>query len=198
MVLGVALLFWQGDAQALLLGWRERAGPVPFFVAMAVLPLLGVPFTPFFVVAGATFGIGIGLVGTFAALALNLLLSFRIASSDLRPWLERLLRRTPWDLPDLEEDRRRALRFALLMKLAPGVPAFIKHYAIALAGVPFAVYFLVSLGISAPYVVSFVVLGESLLSRDIGPGIAALALLVLASIGAWWWWWRSRRARGPD
>lgn len=192
IVLGVVALLWGGDIQDALMAWKEGAGPVSFFLAMAVLPAIGVPITPFFVVAGATFGSLGGMLGSALAIAANLLLCFGLSRSALRPWLDRQLRRTPWDLPDLEGAPERALRFTVLMKLAPGVPVFVKHYAIALAGVPFRVYFGVLVPISLLYAGSFVVLGESLLSGDLGMGIAALAVLLVLAGGAAWWW-RTRR-----
>ncbi|MFC4729631.1 TVP38/TMEM64 family protein [Coralloluteibacterium thermophilus] len=184
-------LLWDPEAFA---AWREDAGVVPFFLAMAVLPALGVPVTPFFVMAGATFGIRIGLLGSAVALALNLILSYWIAHGGLRPWLESLLARTRYSVPDFGGEG--ALRFTILVKLAPGVPLFIKHYLLGLAGVPFPIYFGVSAAITGVYATAFVVLGESLLERDVGVGAGAVAVLLFVSAALFVW--RRRRGRTGD
>jgi uncharacterized membrane protein YdjX (TVP38/TMEM64 family) len=73
------------------------------------------------------------------------------------------------------------------MKLAPGVPLAVKHFVIALAGVPFATYFVVSFAITGVYAAAFIVLGESLSEHDIvKAGVAGAVLLVLGITVAWW------------
>ena len=110
-VVFVAWSAWDRDA---IMAWKEEAGALPFFGAMAVLPAVGMPITPFFVLAGATFGVGPGLLGSGVALGLNLTLCYAIARSGLRPKLESLLRRFEYELPGLQGDReeRAALHVA--------------------------------------------------------------------------------------
>lgn len=137
--------------------------------------------------AGATFSVSVGLLGSSAALALNLGLSFWLARSSLRPAFERILRRTRFSLPELDEVPKRAFRFPLLMKLTPGVPASVKHFVIAHAGVPFATYFLVSFAVTGLYAASFIVLGESLSEHDVVKAGVAGAALVVLGIAVFWW-----------
>lgn len=191
----LAVLIWNAWDHQAFIAWREEAGVVPFFLAMAMLPALGVPITPFFIVAGATFGTLVGLAGSAVALCGNLLLCYWIARSGLRPWLARLLERTRYDIPDFEEGTG-ALRFALLVKLAPGVPLFIKHYLPGMASVPFWIYFTVSGTITGFYAVAFVALGESLLEHDLGNG--ALALAGLAAVALAIYLWRRHMATRQD
>lgn len=194
-LLALGVLLWHAwDHQAFII-WREEAGVLPFFLAMALLPALGVPITPFFIVAGATFGTFVGLTGSAIALSANLLLCYWIARSGLRPWLARLLARTRYEVPDFEKDDG-ALRFALLVKLAPGVPIFIKHYLLGMAGVPFWIYFAVSGAITGLYAGAFVVLGDSLLEHDLGNG--ALALAGLAAVALAIYLWRRHMATRQD
>src|SRR5690625_3877566 len=51
-------------------------GMVPFFLAMAILPTFGFPVTPFYLLAGASFGIWVSLIGTTISQALSLLLAY--------------------------------------------------------------------------------------------------------------------------
>jgi len=185
-------VWWHWDDE-LMQSWQESAGPLPFFGAMALLPAFGVPMTPFFIIAGATFGIWTALIGSLCAVSLNLMLCYRIAHSGLRPQLERIIHRTRYTLPDLREHSKRAVPFTVLVKIAPGVPAFAKNYIISLAGVSFPIYFLISLPFTALFGASFIVLGDSAVDqRPAGVAIAVGMLLLLTIGGAIWWQVKSR------
>lgn len=194
LLLGVLLvtLWTHWDAEAFA-AWKEQAGPLPYFAAMVVLPALGLPMTPLLIVAGATFGAVVGLIGSLAALALHLSLCFWIARSGLRPRIARLLARFDIGLPAFDGRRDRALRFILLVRLAPGVPAFAKNYLLGASGVPFGMFMAASMALGSVYAAGFVVLGESVLTRDArGAAIAGVALLATALAFAW------LRRRPPD
>ena len=194
-VAGVAYLVWVVWDRDLLAAWIRDARPLPFFVALAVLPALGVPLTPFFVIAGATFGIRLGLIGTLLALAFNLTLCYWIARSSVRPRLEALFRRFDYQLPDFGRDDRSALRFTLLVKLAPGVPGFVKNYGLGAAGVPFPLYLGLSMLITGAYATAFVVLGESIFDHDLRQ--ATIAVVAIAALALGLWWWARRPVRRP-
>lgn len=192
LALLVAALWVTTDRQTIL-AWKQEAGPVPFFIALALLPAVGFPTTPFFVLAGAMYGVWVALLGSAAAVAVNLALCYWISRSGLRPWLERRLSRTKYKVPDLSASRGGAWRFSLLIKIAPGLPTFAKNYVLGMAGVPFGIYFAVSFGFTFFYAASFIVLGESIFDRDFGT--AGIALGVLAVAGGVLVWFRLRRAR---
>lgn len=185
----VVLLSFVWDKPSAMAALRQ-AGPVPFFAVMAVAPALGVPLTPFFLLAGAGFGVVVGLVGSAVALAVNLCLCFWIARSALERPLRSLLARFRYQLPSFAAGGTSAARFAVLVKLAPGLPAAVKHYALALAGVPFAIYFVVSMLVTGIYAGTIVLLGESALDRDVTGTLVAGALVVV--VGVLVAWWRSR------
>jgi uncharacterized membrane protein YdjX (TVP38/TMEM64 family) len=191
----LAVLLWLVWDREAVMTWIRQARPLPFFALMAVAPAFGVPLTPFFILAGATFGGRVGLLGSGLALALNLALCFWIARSGLRPRLASLLRRLGYELPDFGEEGRDVVRFALLVKLAPGVPAFVKTYGLGVAGVPFGLYFAVSMLVTGLYAVSLVVLGESLLEHDLRRALVAGGALVVL-LAAAFWGLRRRRDRG--
>ncbi len=192
---GLALLVWRVWDHDAVLAWMREASPVRYFAAMALLTVIGVPVTPLFVVAGATFGAAVGLVGSGLALAASLAMSYAIARGRLRRWLESLLRRFGSGLPDFREAGRSALRFALMVKLTPGLPAFVKNYGLAAAGVPFPTYLGVSMLITGAYGAALVLLGESLFEHDFGPALVpAVVVAVLAALGVVWARRRRRRA----
>ena len=176
---GLAALLWAIWDGAAVTAWMEEAAPLPYFAAMALLTAVGVPITPFFVVAGATFGVRLGLVGSGIALAASLSLSYWIARGRVRRWLESLLHRYGRELPRFGEAGRNAVRFTLMVKLTPGVPAFVKTYGLAAAGVPFAPYLGVSMLVTGTYAAALVLLGESLLDHDLGRALLPVAVIVL-------------------
>lgn len=195
-IIGLVVLLWVVWDQEAVMHWMGSAGPVPFFAAMVVLPALGAPLTPFFVVAGATFGAFLGAAGSLIALALNLMLCYRLARGRFRPRLESLLRRFDYDLPDFEASGKSALRFTLLVKFAPGIPGFVKHYGLGVAGVPFALYLSSAMLISGAYGLLLVVLGESLVEHELEMGAGAVAMVLVSGGGLWWW--RKRAAKSES
>jgi len=195
-VLIVSVVLWSSSVGDAIRAWKSDAGVVTFFGVMTVLPAVGVPMTPFFALAGATFGQRVGLIGSMAALALNLILCYRLARSQLRPRIAPLFERFGVRLPELESERKRgrALRFTVLVKLAPGLPAFAKNYALGIAGVPFALYFVVSMIITGIYGAALIVLGESVFRHDVDRTMAAAIAIVLAAAATWFVARRSRRS----
>jgi uncharacterized membrane protein YdjX (TVP38/TMEM64 family) len=164
--------------------WTSNVNPLAFFVLLAVLPAMGFPTSPFYLLAGATFGTAVAIIGSALSLAANLFLSWRIARTRLRPWIEARLAGTPFTLPQLRSPAQ-SLRFALLVKFAPGVPGTLKVYVLCLSGLTFPVYFWVSFIISLTYAVIFILLGESVLTHDFGQ--TGWILLVLAVLLALVW-----------
>lgn len=193
-LIALAIFLWSVWDHQAVMEWTRRARPIPFFSLMAILPAFGAPITPFFVIAGATFGATRGLAGSMLALAVNLTLCYAAARA-LRPIVKRLLRRFGYELPNVAERRKGSVRFTLAVKLAPGVPAFIKHYVLGVAGVPFALYLGLSLLVTGTYAALFVFLGESLLLHDRRRTLIAAAVLGVIALGVCVWRWRRRLAR---
>lgn len=148
LVISVVWWAWNGDAIA---RWKSEARPLPFFGVMALVPAFGIPVTPLFILAGATFSRRVALLGSLGALAANLALCYWIARSGLRRWLRRLMRRFDYQLPDFQKNGAGAWRLTFMMKLAPGLPTFLKNYSLGVAGVPFALYFAASMLITGAY-----------------------------------------------
>lgn len=185
----VMISIWDRDA---LVSWMSTVSPVLFFLAMAVLPAIGVPLSPFMIVSGAIFGVWLGLIVSIAAIAINLCLGYAIAQSKLRPRLESLFERFGYKVPDFTAGGRSAWRFATAIKLTPALPSFAKMYVLAVTAVPFPIYFGVSLGISGAFAVAWIVLGDSLLAHDVNhTTVAAIAIAALAVVAVMWW--RKRR-----
>jgi len=173
------LMFWLGrrlDPETLE-SFRNDASPWAFFAVFAVIPMVGVPLTPFFLVAGAAYPLWVSLLGTFLGLFFNLTCSYLIARGGLAPLLTRLLARSGYTLPEPGKDR--GVRFTLMLRMIPAMPNFVKNYLLGLAGVPYFVFISISMVISYLYALPFLLLGESVFDQDWRMVAIAVVLLGL-------------------
>lgn len=166
------------------IGWLRDAGPLPFFLAMAILPLVGVPLSPFTVIAGPVFGptMGAGAVIACAilAVAVDVALAYGIAGWALRPLAERLARWLGYSIPELPEGT--AWEIALLVRVLPGPPFFVQSYLLGLARVPFGIYMTASVFVPSLYLSSAILAGDALMRHDWRGLLAAGALCVIAAV----------------
>ena len=166
----------------------RRVGPVAFFLAMAVLPTVAVPFSLFTIPAGEAFAPQLGL-GTVIAIALvvlavNLALSYWVARYALRPVHTRLLLRYGYTVPRVTPDN--ALAVTLVMRLTPGPPYVVQCYVLGIAEVPFGLYMIASWLCQAPWVVGFIVLGQGLLNGNFIVAAKGLGVLVVLVVAVQW------------
>jgi uncharacterized membrane protein YdjX (TVP38/TMEM64 family) len=193
VVLGVgALLVLRGlDVRAL----AERAmalvraqGPVVFFLAMAILPGVGAPASPFDLAAGPAFGEQLGMplvvVLACAALTVNMTLTYWLARRALRPVLERLMTRFGYKLPALEPSE--LMDLTIVMRVTPGMPFVIQNYLLGMARVPFGRYVIVSSVIIWIYTVGIVLFGDAVLHGKGGMAVVAVSVLVVAAVATHW------------
>jgi uncharacterized membrane protein YdjX (TVP38/TMEM64 family) len=167
----------------------RRAGPVAFFLGMALLPAVGAPLTLFTIPAGEAFAPQMTLGGviavTLVAVALNLALTYWLAHRAFRPLLERWVTRYGYRVPRVSADN--ALTVALLVRLTPGPPFFLQSYILGLAAVPFRLYMIVSWLAVLPWAVGAVVLGRGILNGNfkvaaIGLGVIVVAIVVVQAV----------------
>jgi uncharacterized membrane protein YdjX (TVP38/TMEM64 family) len=162
----------------------RAAGPIPFFIAMALLPAVGFPFAAFTLIAGPVFGptLGVGTVVacTILATSINVALSYWIAAYALRPLVEKVLLHFNYHIPTLPP--RSAWTWTILVRIIPGPPFFLQSYLLALARVPFAMYMIVSTFVPACYLTATIVLGDGLARHE--PRAVILAVVIFLVAGA--------------
>lgn len=160
----------------------RQAGPLPFFAAMALLPAVGFPLSPFTVAAGPVFGptMGVGpvILAALVAVAVNVALSYWIAGRLLRPWVERFVVWLGYRLPEIRGDS--AWGAALVVRIVPGPPFFLQSYLLGLARVPFVIYMCVSTLVPSAYVIGIVLFGDAFARGDRSAMIGAGALILVA------------------
>lgn len=166
---------------AVVLHLRE-AGPLVFFVAMALLPAAGFPLLAFTLAAGPVFGPTLGtgwvVVWSLVAVVMNLLLTYWLASRAFRPLVGRLLGYFDVRLPDNVAGS--AWQLSLIVRLTPGPPFWVQSYLLGLVGVPLIPYLTVSTGVVAGYIVALAWGGEAIASGNGRLAFAAIATLAVS------------------
>ncbi|MFA6287293.1 MAG: hypothetical protein WC661_07875 [Opitutaceae bacterium] len=185
--LALALLAQRGELGAWVagcMGFLREAGPGPFFVAMALLPLVGFPLAPFVLAAGPVFasemGAGNVIACSILAVAVNVALSYWIAARALRPVMVRLLAWLGFALPALPAGS--GWEIVLLTRLIPGVPFFMQSYLLGLARVPFVSYLLISTLVMSGYIVASVMAGAAMVHGDRRMLAVAGVIFVLVAV----------------
>lgn len=156
-------------------------GRVPFVAGLAVLPAVGVPVMPFYLLAGKIMGGNVpAIIGCVVGISLNIALSYVLGRWLLHPIAERFLAWLGYRIPVVRPEDRWAI--ALLLRITPGPPFFVQSYLLALAGMPFGIYMTVSVAVSSTYVVGFVVLGESLMQGRTGGIVLGVAMVIAVAL----------------
>lgn len=167
-----------------LMDMVRSAGPTAFFLGLVLLPAMGVPVLAFVLTAGSAFGpqLGMPLVVTLCIVCtiLNLILSYSLARWAFRPGLTRLMQRMGYSLPRVEGGDIMSL--IIILRVTPGIPFFVQNYLLGLAEAPFVRYVLVSSLLSFPQTIGFVLFGDALTQGKGKLVIAAIGLLVAASL----------------
>ena len=163
----------------------RSAGPLTFFSAMALLPAFGFPIIVFNLTAGSAFGEQMGLAGVIAAaglaIAVNLALTYWLARFGLRPWIEQLISRTKYKIPQVMAAEQAEI--TLLLRITPGPPYFLQSYLLGLAGVRFATYMWISWVIATAYATAFIVFGDAILHGKGKVAFIGLSVLVALALG---------------
>jgi len=151
-----------------------------FLAAISLLPLVGVPLSALWVLAGVTYGKVEGFVVILAGLAVNFAVAYLISNRWLRGPISRLFARRGIRIPEALPSEH--VKLTLAIRLFPGLPNFMQSYLLGLANVPFLIYYFVSFPPQIAYAVGFVWFGEALAERQGGGIIAAVSILIAAGL----------------
>ncbi len=139
-------------------------GPVPFYAVFALLISLGVPPTPFLLMAGAAYDLGTNALGLSLAYAVSLGFSFFYASRLFRRPLQTFLAaKAPLVAGVLGEN---PVLSTVLIRLTPGFPYVLQNCLLASTCPSFVTFFFPSLPAVLAMAMLFVGLGRSLLAGN--------------------------------
>lgn len=157
--------------------------PFVFFGAMAIVCVLPVPVSAFYVAGAAIYGPQTTLAWVALALAVNIWLGQTLAAHALRPLALRLLAARKIEPPQLR-DGGDALAFVVLVRIAPGVPFFAQNLVLGIADVDRLRSLAVSLPIQLLFASGFVLLGQSAFEGRLGVAAAAIGVIGSLSLAA--------------
>lgn len=155
------------------------AGPLTFFIAMALIPAAGVPMSIFTLTAAPAFVDELGLNTVvalgIAAIVVNLALTYWLSAKALRPLFAWILQRLGFKMPVVASGDMTDL--IVIARVTPGLPFFAQNYLLGLSGVPFGKYMTLSTLITVPMNIAFIVFGDALLQ-----GKGKMVLLIFSGI----------------
>jgi uncharacterized membrane protein YdjX (TVP38/TMEM64 family) len=185
LTVALAVYLWHGGPD--VDGWAVRiksAGPLPFFAAMTFAPVVGIPASPFYLLAGAVFGERGALPATGASILANLIIAYGLSRVALRRGLlHSLTRRLARRRADRTSRRLNPWVFATLVRAAPGPTVAMKSYTLGLSGVPIVPYILVSWPFSMTYAALLILLGDSALDGRTDGLVLATTLILALGLG---------------
>lgn len=151
-----------------------------FLAALSLLPLLGMPLSPMWILTGMTYGVWGGLGLIIAGMAINFALAYLIAQRWLRVPVSRLLLRKGYRVPEARPGE--FIKLTLAIRLFPALPQFMQSYLLGLANVPFLTYYFYSFPPQIAYAVGFIILGDSLLTMKGGAAILGISIVIAVAL----------------
>ena len=168
--------------------------PLVYFTTMALICILPVPISPFYVAAGPLFGFSTALLWIAPSIAANQLLAHHLTDGVLRPSFEALLSGRGYLIPKPRSKSEENLLTALI-RVTPGVPYAIQNWILGLAGVERVRYLAISWPIQMLHATAWVLLGQSAFEGRMGVASLAIGLIIVFALIARWVGSRLRASR---
>lgn len=167
------------DARKQTEEWLKTISPLAFFSLMAVVPIVPVPMSIFYLSCGI-FPPLVGLIGILVAIPLNFAITYWLSKTFMRPLAERLLARANLKIPQ-PTTRRNGILFSIFIRIC-GTPYTLQNYIIPLAGVSFRDYMVFGLPFQYIPAIAMMFLGNSLLKGEGRKAVIAIAVLIAVAI----------------
>lgn len=183
----VVYLLWQAHPN--LEYWKELVTSIYVFLetnpwalacALAILPGIGFPISPLLIMAGVVLGPQYGLplacLIAIGAQSTCTMWTYLLAAGPLKEILKKYILRTR-PLPEFSNDN--ALRFALILRITPGIPYAVQNIVLGIIGLKLKPYVTVSIPITALWTIGFVTTGGAIFEGSVGLAITGILLLVI-------------------
>jgi len=186
----VALLAWKTDpvrwVQVLI---NRETNPILFIGLMTLLPVVGFPMTVFLILVGLKFGTMWGMLITALTMPVHMALSYILARTLFREFLQQLLRKRGYSLPEITS--RRALTGVFIFLFLPGLSYALKNYLLAITDIRLRHYLAVNF--CAQGVVTLPVAGLGGAAAASNPMAIAIFVAVIAMIALGRWVYKKRK-----
>jgi uncharacterized membrane protein YdjX (TVP38/TMEM64 family) len=159
--------------------WLRHVDPLVFFVLMAIIPIVPVPMSLFYISTGI-FPAPVAIAGILIAIPVNFAITYWLVMTLMRPLSEKLLAKAGMKIPQFST-RKNGILFSIFIR-ACGTPYTLQNYMIPLSGVKFRDYMI--FGLPFQYIPAFAMmcLSDSILHGGVRKGIIAVAVLICAAI----------------
>ena len=147
-----------------------------FFGLMAILPLLPIPLSPFYLITGTIYGVWFSFAASAAVIFVNLSLAYYLATGFLRPFVDKIVSKYSYKVPKVYPSEY--VKISIVLRITPGIPYFLKNYLNSLAGVPFKLYILIAWPLEMVWAIAFIVLGESAFKGSLGLAVSGICLVI--------------------
>lgn len=164
-----------------LIQYFETIHPGFFLLGLALCPLLPIPVSPLWVIAGMRFGPFGGILISALGLLINLSIAYLLSRYWFRRQIEWLLRRWKIRIPVVAPAEQR--RFTLLIRLVPGNPLVVQNYLLGLVGVGFPTYLVIGFIVQMFYATGFNIFGEAVFEGRFGLLLFSVMLIVSVGLG---------------
>lgn len=164
--------------------WLTAVGgdyPVVLFMALVILPGLGVPASPLLLFAGAVWGSEPATcLLALCAIALNIVWTHCFAAGPGHKFLSKLLgnRWRHWQSMPKSD----LLRLTLVLRITPGVPLVVQNYVLGLLRVPLRHSLLIALPLTGLYTCGFVLTGGAMFEGRLGGVLTGVCILAGAAV----------------
>jgi uncharacterized membrane protein YdjX (TVP38/TMEM64 family) len=156
-----------------------KIDPLLFVLAFTLLPYVGIPSSPLYLLAAGAYGTGPALAWSALALACNITFGYVIGQWLRRPisaWLNRRGHRLP------EVPAHEVWRIILLLRILPGPPLVVQNLLLAVADVPFLLYMLISLPVQFLMILGIILTGGALFHGQKGLLILGVCLIIALAL----------------
>ena len=163
--------------------------PWVHFLAIAILPGLGVPNCPLLIICGTAMSLVLGIQGAVmlavGAVLVNILWTYWVAAYPFREMLiHRVDRRVGQLFNDkIQMNQRDVLQLTFLLHITPGVPLFIQNYYPGLHRLAFWKYLAIAVPVQSLYTTLIVITSGQIFSALRHYPIALLIVLLAIWIG---------------
>lgn len=175
----VALFLLDFDVTRIFEG-KEEISPWLFVLCMSVLPVIGFPIAAFYLFAGMAFGFWEAWLYCLVSLVVNMSLSYLVARYLLRDSATRLIQKAGYEPSKLSEMNQ--IRLIFLLRVVPGAPFPVQNYLLAVLGIPFGTYLILSLLLQGTIAAGVVACGgalpQEITAGHIIIGLALISILV--------------------
>ncbi|OIO60766.1 MAG: hypothetical protein COZ46_01970 [Verrucomicrobia bacterium CG_4_10_14_3_um_filter_43_23] len=150
--------------------------PAYLILAITIAPAVGIPVSPLYILSGIAYGTQAGIIYSTIGVALNIALTYWVARRFLNKFIQRLLTRFNYKVPEVP--KKHHWKMVVAVRIMPGVPLPVQNYILGLTAIPFWTYFTFSWIIQFLWVIGYVVTAGSIFKGHMKLALFGIAFMI--------------------